>query len=216
MTAYLYEQLEFLIRSGGATMWPLLGLSLLAATLIIERCWFWIKTNRSSQLERVSDMSRLLRRGRVNSASEMARADPSIYGRLVTELAVGGYTDQTVGELIEHQRWRIERYMATLSTIITVAPMLGILGTVSGIISSFQLLSAQTTVTDPKEVSGGIAEALVTTAVGLVIAIVVLFPYNAFRAQVDRTLSRLESLAAAAVAPQPGNTNGPTVSATVK
>ena len=89
--------------------------------------------------------------------------------------------------------------MPTLSTIITAAPMLGILGTVLGIIASFQVLAEQTAVTDPARVSQGIAEALVTTAAGLLIAVVTLFPYNALRAQVDRTLSRIESLAASAL-----------------
>ena len=77
--------------------------------------------------------------------------------------------------------------------------MLGILGTVLGIIASFELLSAQNASTDPQSVSQGIAESLLTTAAGLVVAVVTLFPYNALRAQVDRTLSRLESLAAAAL-----------------
>ena len=75
--------------------------------------------------------------------------------------------------------------------------MLGILGTVFGIISSFRVLSDSAAVTDPRAVSQGIAEALLSTAAGLLVAIVVLFPYNSFRAQVDRTLSRIEVLAAA-------------------
>ena len=89
--------------------------------------------------------------------------------------------------------------MATLSTIITAAPMLGILGTVLGIIASFEILGADPSATDPSQVSLGIAEALITTATGLVIALVALFPYNAFRTQLDATLSRLELLASAAV-----------------
>ena len=56
----------------------------------------------------------------------------------------------------------------------------------------------QSVLTDPRDVGQGIAEALLTTAAGLVVAIIILFPYNAFRAQVDRTLGRIESLAAAA------------------
>ena len=87
--------------------------------------------------------------------------------------------------------------MIALSTIITAAPLLGILGTVIGIISSFQVLSEQTAATDPRSVSHGIAEALLTTAAGLTIALVTLFPYMAFRGQIDRTLGRIELLAAA-------------------
>ena len=88
--------------------------------------------------------------------------------------------------------------MPTLSTIITAALMLGILGTVTGLIHSFRILAEESGVTDPREVSPAIGEALLTTAVGLGVSIVVLFVYNAFRAQVDRPLSRFEVLAEAA------------------
>ena len=195
---YLRDQLGMLIQSGGAVMWPLLGLSLLSVTLIFERCWFWIKTNYPGRLSRLTTISQMLRGGDVDSVRPLVQADTSVYGKLVMRLLSEVVTKESVVEMIESQRVRLERFMPLLSTIITVAPMLGILGTVSGIISSFQLLSQQTAVTDPKDISSGIAEALLTTAVGLTIAIVVLFPYNAFRAQVDRTLGRLESLAAAA------------------
>ena len=88
--------------------------------------------------------------------------------------------------------------MATLSTIITAAPLLGILGTVIGIIQSFNLLGVQETLTDPRTVSTGIAEALLTTALGLVVALVTLFPYMIFRSHVERSIGRMESLIAAA------------------
>jgi hypothetical protein len=92
--------------------------------------------------------------------------------------------------------------MVSLSTIITAAPLLGILGTVTGIIKSFNLLGEQSALTDPRNVAGGIAEALLTTALGLVIALVALFPYMIFRGQSDRSVGRMESLIAAA---QEGN-----------
>ena len=112
-------------------------------------------------------------------------------------------------DAIEAQRPRLERFLPTLSTIITAAPMLGILGTVLGIIASFEVLgggggsagggaSGAGGPSDPALVGRGIAEALITTAAGLVVALGVLLPYNLLRVQVDRTLSRLEQLAAAA------------------
>jgi len=88
--------------------------------------------------------------------------------------------------------------MVMLSTIITAAPLLGILGTVIGIIRSFNLLGEQRMLTDTRLVATGIAEALLTTALGLVIALVTLFPYMAFRKQADRALGRMESLIASA------------------
>ena len=72
-----------------------------------------------------------------------------------------------------------------------------ILGTVLGIIQSFELLGARSTLSDPTEVAGGIAAALLTTAFGLVVALITLFPYMAFRGQSARAMGRLEALVAA-------------------
>ncbi|MCZ6836081.1 MAG: MotA/TolQ/ExbB proton channel family protein, partial [Planctomycetota bacterium] len=78
------------------------------------------------------------------------------------------------------------------------APLRGFLGTVIGIIQSFKLLGEQSTLTDPRDVSAGIAAALLTTALGLIVALMTLFPYMVFRSHVDRALGRMESVIAAA------------------
>jgi len=80
-----------------------------------------------------------------------------------------------------------------LDTAITAAPLLGILGTVSGIISSFDALGMQG-ISDPTAVTKGIAEALITTAFGLVIALGTLFPYNIFQSCYQRAVGELESV----------------------
>jgi biopolymer transport protein ExbB len=85
----------------------------------------------------------------------------------------------------------MRRGMRVLDTIITVAPMLGILGTVSGLITSFDMLG-QAGVEEPKAVIAGIAEALITTAAGLTISIAVVFPYNWFNALTEDALSAFE------------------------
>jgi len=150
-------------------------------------------------------MAALLRSGNGEGTEKIAREDRGVYGEVVLRLRDQGVTESAAVDTIESLRPRLERFMPTLSTIITVAPMLGILGTVLGIISSLQLLSDQSLTADPRSVSQGIAEALITTAVGLVIAIITLFPYNALRVQVDRTLSAMESLASAALDGQAGS-----------
>ena len=88
-----------------------------------------------------------------------------------------------------------------LSTIITAAPLIGILGTVLGIIDSFQLLSAAGSdpISDPTQVAGGIAKALITTAFGLIVSAFTLFPYALTRASASRCIGRLESIGAAAI-----------------
>ena len=98
----------------------------------------------------------------------------------------------------ELQRHRLERFSVLLSTIITASPMIGILGTVIGIIKSFNVLGAQTQLADPRGVSGGIGEALITTACGLAVALFTLFPYMSFKGLADRAMGRMESVIAAA------------------
>ena len=89
--------------------------------------------------------------------------------------------------------------MVSLSTTITAAPLIGILGTVIGIIRSFNQLGGDDGgINDPSVVSHGIAEALLTTAVGLVVALMTLFPYMVFKGQADRALGRVETIVAAA------------------
>ena len=188
-----------LVRRGGAVMWPLLALSLLSVTLLLERGWFFLQTNAPGRLVRVREAAKKLRAGDRQGARSLLTGDRTVYGETVRRLLDEALTPAAATDAIESQRRRLERFLPVFSTIITAAPMLGILGTVLGIISSFEVLSDQSTTRDPSLVGQGIAEALITTAVGLVVALVTLFPYNLIRAQVDRTLSRLESLVASAM-----------------
>lgn len=89
---------------------------------------------------------------------------------------------------------RMNRFMPVLDTMITVAPLLGILGTVLGIISSFKMLGAEG-IADPKLVTAGIAQALVTTATGLIISISAVIPYNYFNTRIDRALHGITTYA---------------------
>ncbi len=187
-----------LMARGGWVMWPLLALSVVALTLIFERCWFWIKTNNPTARNRINRVAELLRGGQRDKAWLLAERDGTVYGDAARRMLGEKASHATAADAVENQRHRLERFMPTLGTIITAAPMLGILGTVTGIIRAFRVLSDTEMVTDPGKIGAGIAEALLTTVAGLVVALIVLFPYNAFRAQIDRTLGRLEALAAAA------------------
>ncbi|MBI1374120.1 MAG: hypothetical protein GC159_15485 [Phycisphaera sp.] len=191
------ELVSEVLQRGGWVMWPLGVLSVVAVTLIFERCWFWLRTNSPGRVERYRVIGQSMRSGQAGHVLKMIEGDDSVYGQLVRRLLSEDPTDAAAVDAVESQRPRLARFMTTLGTIITAAPMLGILGTVTGIISAFKVLGDQT-VTDPAQVGSGIAEALLTTVVGLVIALVVLFPYNAFRAQMERTLGRMEALIAAA------------------
>ena len=192
------SDVSLLIERGGYVMIPLLILSAISLALILERAVFWFLVSLRSRPARLAMLAGELRRGDVATAAKMTSGDRSVYGTLVRKLHDDGASDAVAMEAIELTRPRLERFMVVLSTIITAAPLLGILGTVIGIIQSFELLGAQTTLQDPADVAGGIAAALLTTALGLIIALFTLFPHMLYRACSNRALSRMEMLIAAA------------------
>lgn len=196
--ATVIDDLAMLIDRGGYVMVPLLGLSIISLALIAERCWFWAALHNGSRRSKMALLHDALRQGNVSGARRVIDGDRSVYGLLGRRLLEDGAGDAVAMETVEALRPRIDRFMVSLSTIITAAPLLGILGTVIGIIRSFNLLGEQATLTDPRLVATGIAEALLTTALGLVVALMTLFPYMVFRGQVDRAVGRMESLIAAA------------------
>lgn len=198
----LAGEFELLIDRGGWVMYPLLALALVAIALSVERVWFFFRTNGPRSRQRLLQVGRALRSGQRERVRSFTERDTTVYGRALSHLLAERPSEAAAVAAVEGQRHRLERFMPLLSTIITAAPMLGILGTVLGLIASFDVFSersdgAAQAAQDLGGVSRGIAEALTTTAVGLIIAVATLLPYNLFRAQVDRSLSRLEGLMAA-------------------
>jgi biopolymer transport protein ExbB len=197
----VFEQALTIFRAGGWVMYPLLALSVLAVTLVFERSLWWsmnLGTGKRFALY-LADLAG--GRGGLRRSAERARKDRTPLGALIRVLdgTDGPITDGAALAAIESLRPPIERSSATLGVIIAAAPLLGILGTVTGIIQSFDLLGDARSVTDPVGVAGGIAEALYTTAFGLTIALIAVFPHAFFRARSERMLARLESLAGAVV-----------------
>ncbi|MEO1008547.1 MAG: MotA/TolQ/ExbB proton channel family protein [Planctomycetota bacterium] len=197
---------------GGWVMLPLAALSAGALAIVVERALFWARLTGPATRKLVRELAARLREGGHERAIDATaeRGDP--YSRLARDLAGhgrrGGVGEVVAREAIEAQRGAIERFQGMLSIIITAAPMLGILGTVTGIITSFQAIgglagdgmgSEGGGATDPRLIAGGIAQALYTTAFGLGIAIATLFPYALFKGLADRALTRLELLGASAM-----------------
>lgn len=176
----------------------LLAVSIISLTLIGERILFWISMHRGRRIKKLGRLVDALRTGNRAVAEGLVKNDNTAYGNLARRLLDIGATEAVAVEAVENQRPRIDRFMTSLSTIVTAAPLLGILGTVVGIIQSFDIIGKQTTLEDPRVVSAGIATALLTTALGLIVALMTLFPFMIFRVQVERSIGRMESLIAAA------------------
>lgn len=187
-----------LIERGGFVMWPLLTVSVVSLAISLERLWFWGRLHSNRERTRLRKLLRALRNGDRSRAEECLEEPGGVYDQLTRKLLEEGPDDAIAMEAIEDLRSTTERFSGVLSTIITASPMLGILGTVTGIIQSFELLGGARTIVDPRDVSGGIAEALITTAAGLIIALATLFPYMIFKAQADRALGRFEAIVTAA------------------
>jgi biopolymer transport protein ExbB len=186
--------------AAGWVGWPLLGLSVAAVAMCIERAVFFVQLRGQLRSGTVARVVSALRSGAPDRRSAMP---PGLAGEFVRAMvdASGGHGvgDSAVLAAGERCRARLERFLPALSTVITAAPMLGILGTVTGIIDSFGLLGSAEAVRDTTAMAAGISEALYTTAFGLVIALVALFPYNIFRERADRALAVLEAIGSAAL-----------------
>ncbi len=186
-------------------MYPLLALSILTVTMVVERAIYWISNIGAGKRFKlyIADIADDPggRSAGLKRAAGRARDDRSPLGALVRILHASErpVTEGAALGAIESLRPSIERATSLLGVVVAAAPLLGILGTVTGIIQSFDLLGEAHAVSDPVGVAGGIAEALYTTAFGLVIALTAVFPNAIYRAQAERMLSRLESLAGAVI-----------------
>lgn len=189
-----------IFQAGGWVMYPLLAMSVFSLTLIFERTFYWVLGSQRAGQRRHETYLQMLSTDQVETVQAESRSDRTLEGLLVhRSLRLRSVTEPMLIGLIESLRPSIERFSPTLGAIIAAAPLLGILGTVTGIIQSFDLLGEAASVSDPAIVAGGIAEALYTTAFGLCIALVTLFPHVYFKARADRALGRLEVLAGAII-----------------
>jgi len=178
-------------------MWPLLACSIVSLAVSLERLFFWWReaTRRDDGL--LDEVFRLTALGDCDGAAALR---PRRGGDTRVEVLLAGLEHREHGlseaMAVEASR-RIElmkQGLMVLDTIVTMAPLLGILGTVLGIIQSFDMLG-DVGIEDPKAVTKGIAQALVTTAAGLAVALATLVPFNYFGARTGRAARDLEQVA---------------------
>lgn len=184
-----------LMFKGGVIMWPLLACSIVALAVVFERLLFWLLVGMRKNQPLINRIFTLTEEGDFNAAIQEGETSSCLVCRILTAgLAHRNYgLVQSLEAASMQEIEKMKRGLSVLDTIITLAPLLGILGTVSGIIVSFDLLGAAG-IENPKAVTGGIAQALLTTAAGLAIAIVALLPYNAFTRKVEKVTRYIEQL----------------------
>ena len=179
-------------------MWPLLGFSVVAIALIIERVGFWVRINKR-QNRVVKDVLNLYRRENVVGAIDKLRqnADLPIARIFLAALELEEPTPEEFRLALESEAQAevplLKRFNVVFETIISLAPLLGLLGTILGLITSFASLKigdvggSRTT-----DVTGGISEALIATASGLIVAIFTLLFANTFRGMYQRQIALIQ------------------------
>jgi biopolymer transport protein ExbB len=176
-------------------MWPIIVCSVIAVAIILERLWT-LQEKRVLPPDLARKATALLGAGQLTDKMLLSLANNSPLGRVLAALIE--YRDRPHAVLVErvedtgrHVAYELERYLNTLGTIAGVAPLLGLLGTVSGIIKSFNAVTVGG-LGDPQALSGGIAEALVCTAAGLSVAIPALIAFRYLRGRVERQVIAIE------------------------
>lgn len=184
-----------IFKTGGPVMWPILLCSIVAVAIMAERFWS-LQDHRVLPPELAAKVWKLIEAKQLADRHVTSLAQNSPLGRvLAAGLSNRHRSREIIKESIEdtgrHVVHELERYLNALGTIAAVTPLLGLLGTVTGIIAAFNAITTQG-VGDPRALAGGIGEALITTAAGLLVAIPSLMGYRYLRGRVDSLVVRME------------------------
>jgi biopolymer transport protein ExbB len=182
---------------GGPVMWPLLVTSLVALTVIFERLFFIFREMLRRDPRAVARIFAEAERGDLAAAQAVAMRSQDFVARVLTyalehrEVSFSNALLQASSSELQ----RFNRGISLLDTIVTLAPLEGLFGTVTGMIHAFGLLGASE-LGAPTAITGGIAEALIATAFGLVIAMVSLLPLNYLNSRLELARQEIENAAA--------------------
>jgi len=168
-----------IFHKGGPIMWPLLALSVVVLSVVIERFLFILIERKNRDERLVGEILAQIEKGHLDQASRIGGESKDFVVRAVTYALT--HREKSFSEaMLRAANWELKRFhrgLTILDTAITLAPLLGLLGTVTGMIRSFDMLGGSE-LGAPSAITGGIAEALIATAYGLGIAITGLLPFN--------------------------------------
>ncbi len=184
-----------IIKAGGWLMWPILLCSVFGFSIVMERLWSLQKRRVLPSHLRAQVWS-WLTNDKLTKANIKAMREGSPLGRMLAAGLVNRHKPREImkesiedtGRQVVHE---LDRYLNTLGTIAAITPLLGLLGTVVGLMKVFTAITTHGT-GDPTVLAGGISEALITTVAGLSVAIPALIAYRYFRGKVDDLVVHME------------------------
>ena len=184
----MFDFIDIIIK-GGPVMVPLIACSTIALTVVIERWLFW---RRIANRQAAETLLELIEQGEFSKAAASAgQTDAPLVRVIASGLMHRNALTKALEVAAQKEVPVLKRRLTILDTIITLAPLLGLLGTVTGMIGSFGIMS-QVGIGQPHAVTGGVAEALIATATGLLIAILTLVPYNYFSNRAEKEMEEIE------------------------
>ena len=184
-----------MFRQGGYVMYPILLCSILALAIFLERIWTFFRIRRGTN-ELVREVESLVVKKQTEEAIIVCQRTGTPLARIILAAlrAVGQPRDQIkvlAEEVGAREAAPLERYLGLLGTIATISPLLGLFGTVIGMIDAFNIIASQGAGT-PATLGGGISKALVTTAAGLAVAIPTILLHKYLTSRVDRIVLEME------------------------
>ena len=184
-----------IVKAGGIMMGPIILASIVAAAIFLERLWT-LQSKRVLPAELTQKVWRWVEQRQIQDKHIAALQQNSPLGKILAAGLLNRYRDRTViRESIEdtgrHVVHELERFIGTLGTIASLSPLMGLLGTVFGMIRTFNAINSGG-MGNPASLAGGIAEALITTAAGLTVAIPALLAYKFLRGRVQALVVQME------------------------
>src|SRR6516165_12112076 len=184
-------------EAGGPVMWPILITAIVAVAVVGERSFWWYRESLRRDPETLEKLFGALEAGDFRQASQLSKDsdDPVIrmvwHGMNHFHSSLQGALQVAAG--VELQK--AGRFLTVMDTLVTLAPLLGLLGTVSGIYRTFLVIGNASVENQTSQITGGIGEALIATMCGLAIAILALIPFNYFTRKLAQLQFELESAA---------------------
>ncbi len=184
-----------LIKTGGPVMIPIIGCSVLALAIFLERLYF-LQTGKILPSNLVKKVKDLVQQEKLNEAIAVCEENGSSLAHVLAAglkcpLKQREILKERIEETGQVEAASLERFIEVLGTIASISPLLGLLGTVTGLISIFDQITTRGT-GDPQIFAGGIGEALITTAAGLIVAIPVFVAYRFLQSRANKLIHQME------------------------
>lgn len=195
----MWEQILFYFQTGGWVMVAIAVISVAALAVFLERQWV-LRQDQVIPEGLAVEVEDLLERGKVPEAITVCKkSETSLSKVLLAAVSQAGKSRELIKERIEEvgrrETSRLEKYLPFLGTLVTLAPLLGLLGTVIGMVELFSSIATQGEVENIGVIAGGVYKALYTTVFGLAVAIPSLLAHRLCTSRVERLVFEMEEIA---------------------